>query len=810
MNAHRLATAAVVAAMMAACAVPLSLQTPKVPTSTPRPPSIATPSATQVDEPALTPTPNPLLLIREAIGEVLGAPRLTSEIVEQQYGRTMPDGAWLLSSLPEEQHASFLADYLGIPADLLLLGEAEKMAAEQERCPARADLVIPLTPDAFVITHDWRTRMDLGPPETAYDFPKIIIHCDDPVPGLRLITERRAALEASIGAEEDLAEAIMAHMLQDLFLESFGRRLPVRIELEPASATQIFVYARDSGEILAADTYPIEVTDDNRQTLVDRLSSEVFLSHPTYDFRIRESAAFAVDPGAPGPVIVTVNGVWTIPAAINGAAHLLPAESSAAAPLGMDQRSILETVAIIAERELWRQLLSSHSELARGAVPDLVLETQFDRNRLHIGLPDLVSPDDPMQVFGANQLGHRMFELRNCTAERGQGLREFYDRVKTIATGEDLSAALQECRGAQATEIALHPPTGTPTSWMEGLPITHEDIVTRVDPGWAHAWTASSVPISCLPELQDLPGCHAVAYGYTGLGTIMPAALRVHIAVSNDTSGAAAVSAALRSAMLGQGKGLGWPEYYSAFRPPDAWMVLNRDNGFLCTGFYTSQLVVVIQLRRGVLDQVSFEQEMLARIAKAQLERLGSLGFGPAPTPTLPPLDCSRRAGSAASSLNLLSDPSFEAGLGEAQSPWTVSPRNTNLETRSVSDTVRTGDHSLMLTASTLGAMGWPGLITTQAIPICPGRVHQLNVWAFSADGAGAWIQIDPGGRTMSSGCEPLPPSKWTRIKLELPPVSEPWQVHLGLLLCGITEGTPTTLYYDDVFFGDSSLGVPP
>jgi hypothetical protein len=186
---------------------------------------------------------------------------------------------------------------------------------------------------------------------------------------------------------------------------------------------------------------------------------------------------------------------------------------------------------------------------------------------------------------------------------------------------------------------------------------------------------------------------------------------------------------------------------------------------------------------------------------------------GPVPSPT--PADtqaCAVFAGALSGDRdrNLLGNASFEYDPFSGSTLWQIETRGGDLIVSPLFQVARTGGRSISLRASDFGLNGWPGIITGNTIPLCGGREYMMSVWAYSADGAGAWAEIeliDPLGgpvHGVSSGCTPLPSEEWTELTVQLavPEFPSGLAARLGLLQCPTVDGVRTVLYYDDVFFG--------
>ncbi len=150
---------------------------------------------------------------------------------------------------------------------------------------------------------------------------------------------------------------------------------------------------------------------------------------------------------------------------------------------------------------------------------------------------------------------------------------------------------------------------------------------------------------------------------------------------------------------------------------------------------------------------------------------------------------------------NLLDNASFEENPA-AGVPWFADARNTDLFAEWTTRRARSGQHSLLLRATTPGQAGWPGWLSAP-VPIGGGYTFAFSAWAHSPDGAYAWLDIaflDANEEHLmgySTGCVPVgassQPSEWedfltvTFTRSEVPAATH---VILGLLQClTYTEG---------------------
>ena len=179
----------------------------------------------------------------------------------------------------------------------------------------------------------------------------------------------------------------------------------------------------------------------------------------------------------------------------------------------------------------------------------------------------------------------------------------------------------------------------------------------------------------------------------------------------------------------------------------------------------------------------------------------------PSPTDTLTPQI-------AVMGQNLIHNSSFEDDPNTNETLWFADTLNTDLLANWSVETARTGSHALFLSATRPGQQGWPGWFTANTIPIADGYTYTFGSWAFTPDGAGAWLEVylldDNGSFLMgfSTGCYPstvLNSWQFTSVSFSNNDVPGASQVRLGLQQClTFTEGQVTSLFYDDIFFGVS------
>jgi len=160
---------------------------------------------------------------------------------------------------------------------------------------------------------------------------------------------------------------------------------------------------------------------------------------------------------------------------------------------------------------------------------------------------------------------------------------------------------------------------------------------------------------------------------------------------------------------------------------------------------------------------------------------------------------------------NLLGNMSFEADPKTVQPRWYVDSKSTDLTAAWTNDQARDGMYSLMVSASESGNQGFPGWFLSNPIPVTDAVWHVIQVGVMTPDGADAFISadfLDENGDTIngqSTGCVDLEPNTWTKLGFgileeRLEGVSS---IRLGLQQCLLnTEGTQTTIYYDEIYLG--------
>ncbi len=160
---------------------------------------------------------------------------------------------------------------------------------------------------------------------------------------------------------------------------------------------------------------------------------------------------------------------------------------------------------------------------------------------------------------------------------------------------------------------------------------------------------------------------------------------------------------------------------------------------------------------------------------------------------------------------NLLANASFEYNPAITDPRWEIETRNTNVVAKWSLEQAKTGQYSLLLSATEPANQGFPGWFTVEPIQIDQGEWHIFQVWAMSPDGADAFIIaefLDESGThfsDQSSGCVDLEPNIWKAVSFGIleERTADVSFIRLGLQQCLTnTTGTLTHLYYDEIYFG--------
>ncbi|NQS91931.1 MAG: hypothetical protein HQ574_05925 [Chloroflexi bacterium] len=180
-----------------------------------------------------------------------------------------------------------------------------------------------------------------------------------------------------------------------------------------------------------------------------------------------------------------------------------------------------------------------------------------------------------------------------------------------------------------------------------------------------------------------------------------------------------------------------------------------------------------------------------------------------APEPTEEPPTTA--AAQPASGGNFLANMSFEANPETAQPSWFVDTKNTDAVVKWTTEQSKLGQYSLLVSATESANKGFPGWFLTDPIPVEEAIWHILQVWAFTPDGADAFVTaefLDQDGNTISTqglGCVNLDPNLWNKVSFGISEdrLENVAAIRLGLQQCLLeTEGTLTHLYYDEIYFG--------
>jgi len=163
---------------------------------------------------------------------------------------------------------------------------------------------------------------------------------------------------------------------------------------------------------------------------------------------------------------------------------------------------------------------------------------------------------------------------------------------------------------------------------------------------------------------------------------------------------------------------------------------------------------------------------------------------------------------------NLLGNMSFETNPETTQPGWYIDPKNTDVVAAWTTDQPKLGQYSLLLSATESANKGFPGWFLTDPILVEDAVWHVVQVWAMTPDGADAYVSadfLDENGKTIngqSTGCVDLEPNTWTKLGFGIleERLEEVSSIRLGLQQCLLnTEGTSTTIYYDEIYLGTTS-----
>jgi hypothetical protein len=261
----------------------------------------------------------------------------------------------------------------------------------------------------------------------------------------------------------------------------------------------------------------------------DRLS-EVLTESPAYPFVTRQLGGVSLSGDPDVPVLVSIDSpFWSARYVLAGAVHQLIAPYPLGNGAGSDGLTISETFALVAENELFRHFIET-------ALPALLTDpfyltepaTWFDADGRHVppALIDLqTGTASPLAVYGANELGWAVIDLRNCTLDRGIILREFFETTRDMDTREEVYSALVACRGAfpSPTQAAVDCPpaetsVGQPAVNLIANPSFELDPATH-DTRWGtQLWGHESGTSLEWTSLQARTGSHALAITLTTPG----------------------------------------------------------------------------------------------------------------------------------------------------------------------------------------------------------------------------------------------------------------------------------------------------
>jgi hypothetical protein len=166
---------------------------------------------------------------------------------------------------------------------------------------------------------------------------------------------------------------------------------------------------------------------------------------------------------------------------------------------------------------------------------------------------------------------------------------------------------------------------------------------------------------------------------------------------------------------------------------------------------------------------------------------------------------------------NVLNNASFEQDPAANEPFWYFDSLGTDASASWTSERAHSGQRSLSLSASHSANRGWPGWFSA-LLPVERGFQYTFEAMYFTPDGAGGWIDIwfleADGTRLLGTGTPCVnrsrsPTTSWQRLRFSVPPEKVPASaavMRLGLRQClNWSEGTMTTVYYDDVSFIISS-----
>jgi len=607
-------------------------------TPTERPPGTPSHSTSQAARPSSTPPPSPTPEIRAVLSQgsaaVFGAEAYDPADLAALYAATHGDEQALLAQVPPEQRSAFLLNYLSIPSFLSMLDEIPALVLNPDQCPSRGYLLVPTTIGQLSPVPYGRSEVvNWGPPEQVLGWPMIAILCGEPDEGLRQVVTLREETVPQLTAQEHVSETVLSWMVQEFLRAEIGDTLDLRVDIVPASATQLTTYNAATGDILASDYFPLAVEGDHWQSVHDRLHHDVYGPHPPYYFYLESVLGFSIGDDPAVPIVATLNGVFTLSAALKAAAHRLLVSPEAGLIADHDEATVIETFAIIAERELFRDFLTAYyPDLANGLLGRTL---PFDHLGHHIELPELEEdPTSPRGVYGASELGHTIFNLRNCTVDSGMSFHEFLDLVRGVTAPQAVKTELEECEAA----LASMPPT--PDTSLAELLMSHEEFTAWIDPDWAEGWGSVPADLDCLPRIEQETDCAATAFPYSRYGYSARLGLRVYLATFRDAAAAAQASSSLRDQYLQTSSPLDWPPDIPSYAPlgelrdSGAWIVRDSGNGLVVLGFSRAHILSVVVLRSGAWYWPADEPYVLGNLALAQYERLEDYGYVTAATPT--------------------------------------------------------------------------------------------------------------------------------------------------------------------------------
>lgn len=539
MQTRLFSLAALTAAALQACqpyvpSTPSPLQASGIPSATDAPASTATSTP--------SPTPDPVSGLREGVARVVGVQPYDAELLTTEYAKSPEVEQELLTSVPFEERAEFLAGYLNGPS---AIGLVREFALDPGMCERHSYMAIdPTTLEGSSWYDVWGPPPDSFwehlPPEWVVHLDNpLVFDCDNQTATLQALDSFESEAQQRLVHDEDAAEAILAAMLDDLFRGMLGQETDPVIEFETFWPTEVVISRADTGQVSDTSYYPIDIRDQDIQDIVDDLYLNVFGADHSFNFRIHSVNALMLSSDPSVPLVAQAGGMLSVPTLINLLAHQLIARF----PLGSAQEpeaaTIRMTLATIVEREMVRRFLQENypDGLPRYMLDPTSCDYCFDPDGRHISrnLPDLSSPSEaPNRVYRSSELGLAMFDLRNCTIDLGLPLSDFFDHMSSVQSADGVYSELAACDLALAASpdaaqrpTPSRPQTATPSALEPGTNMlaipSFEQNPTAADPWWyldtrgtdaSGQWTTSSarsgshslVFTPSLPGIAGWPG----------------------------------------------------------------------------------------------------------------------------------------------------------------------------------------------------------------------------------------------------------------------------------------------------------------